>query len=115
MFNVYILKCNDQSFYTGHTDDLDTRLAQHQQAYFNSCYTAKRLPVELVYQAEFNTREEALILERQIKGWSRKKKQALINNDWTEISKLSKKQPPKQHYQPNPKSFQLTPKPHRSP
>ena len=74
MFNVYILKCNDQSFYTGHTDDLDTRLAQHQQAYFNSCYTAKRLPVELVYQAEFNTREEALILERQIKGWSRKKK-----------------------------------------
>tara|TARA_R110001583_G_scaffold10782_16_gene49626 strand:+ start:1827 stop:2108 length:282 start_codon:yes stop_codon:yes gene_type:complete len=90
MFHVYILKCNDDSFYTGHTDDLDKRLAQHYQAYSNSCYTAKRLPVVLVYQAEFNTREEAILVEIQIKGWSRKKKQALINNDWIEIARLSK-------------------------
>ena len=90
MFHVYILKCNDDSFYTGHTDDLDKRLDQHYQACFNSCYTAKRLPVVLVYQAEFNTREESLSVKIQIKGWSRKKKQALINNDWIEIVRLSK-------------------------
>lgn len=64
MFHVYILKCNDDSFYTGYTDDLDKRLAQHAQAYFNSCYTAKRLPVVLVYQGEFDTKERALIVER---------------------------------------------------
>jgi len=90
MFYVYILKCSDGSFYTGHTDSLETRIAQHQQAYFSSCYTAKRLPVILVYQASFNTRDEALTLEKQVNGWSRKKKQALINDDWGEISRLSK-------------------------
>jgi putative endonuclease len=90
MFYVYILQCNDNSFYTGHTDDLDKRLAQHTQAYFNNCYTANRLPVVLVYQGEFDTRERALIVEKQVKDWSRKKKQALINDDWDEIIRLSK-------------------------
>lgn len=90
MFYVYILQCNDGSFYTGHTDDLDKRLAQHTQAYFNNCYTAKRLPVVLVYQGKFETRDRARIVEKQVKGWSRKKKQALINDDWNEIARLSK-------------------------
>jgi len=90
MFYVYILKCSDGSFYTGHTESLEKRLAQHQQAYFSGCYTAKRLPVILVYQASFNTRDEALTIEMQVKGWSRKKKQALINDDWVEVSRLSK-------------------------
>jgi len=90
MFYVYILQCNDDSFYTGHTDDLDKRLAQHTKAYFNNCYTAKRLPVVLVYQGKFGTRDRARIVEKQVKGWSRKKKQALINDDWNEIARLSK-------------------------
>jgi len=90
MFYVYILKCSDGSFYTGHTESLEKRLAQHQQAYFNNCYTVKRLPIALVYQASFTTREQALTIEMQIKGWSRKKKQALIDDDWVEISRLSK-------------------------
>ncbi|MCW8832548.1 MAG: GIY-YIG nuclease family protein [Colwellia sp.] len=90
MFYVYILKCNDGSFYTGHTEDLETRLAQHQQAFFSHCYTAQRLPVTLKYQASFESREQALIIERQIKGWSRNKKQALIDDNWQEISRLSK-------------------------
>ena len=90
MYYVYILQCNDHSFYTGHTDDLDKRLAQHTQAHFNNCYTAKRLPVSLVYHGKFDTRERALIVEKQVKGWSRKKKQALINDDWNEIIRLSK-------------------------
>ena len=90
MFYVYILQCNDGSFYTGHTDDLDKRLAQHAQAFFNNCYTAERLPVVLVFQGGFDTRERALIVERQVRGWNRKKKQALINDDWSEIIRLSK-------------------------
>ncbi len=90
MFYVYILKCSDGSYYTGHTEDLETRLAQHQQAYFTECYTVKRLPVTLEYQASFESREQALTIEKQIKGWSRSKKQALIRDDWLEISRLSK-------------------------
>ena len=90
MFYVYILKCNDGSFYTGHTENIEKRLIQHQQAFFSNCYTAQRLPISLEYQASFESREQALIIERQVKGWSRKKKQALINNNWQEISLLSK-------------------------
>lgn len=88
-FHVYILKCSDNSYYTGHTDNLDQRMSQHQQRYFRACYTATRLPVELVYCQEFPTREEALASERQIKGWSRKKKEAMMRGDWNEVSRLA--------------------------
>jgi putative endonuclease len=89
-FWVYILKCKDSSFYTGHTDDIEKRIGQHEEG-FGCSYTAKRLPVSLVYSHNFPTRLEALISERQIKGWSRKKKEALIRGDWEEISRLTKK------------------------
>ncbi len=89
MFYIYILKCSDGSFYTGSTQTLDLRIAQHQQAYFSDCYTAKRLPCELVYQASFDSRKQSLSIARQIKGWSRQKKKALINDDWMEIARLS--------------------------
>ena len=92
-FHVYILKCSDGSFYTGHTDNLERRLFEHQQKVHGSCYTASRLPVKLVFQECFPSREEALASEMQIKGWSRKKKQALIDHNWELISKLAK--PPK--------------------
>jgi predicted GIY-YIG superfamily endonuclease len=88
-FYIYILKCADDSYYTGHTDDLEKRIAQHQQRYFKSCYTANRLPVELIYCQGFPTREEALASERQIKGWSRKKKEAMMRGDWNEVSRLA--------------------------
>jgi len=88
-FHVYILKCADNSYYTGHTDNLQQRLAQHHQCYFKGCYTATRLPVELVYSQSFVTREEALASERQIKGWSRKKKEAMMRGDWNEVSRLA--------------------------
>ena len=88
-FHVYILKCADNSYYTGHTDDLEKRLSQHRQQYFKSCYTATRLPVKLVFCQEFATREEALASERQIKGWSRKKKEAMMRGDWNEVSRLA--------------------------
>jgi predicted GIY-YIG superfamily endonuclease len=88
-FWVYMLKCRDGSFYTGHTDDLEKRLWQHETG-IGCSYTRKRRPVSLVYSESFNARIEALASERQIKGWCRKKKEALIRGDWTEISRLSK-------------------------
>lgn len=88
-FYVYILKCSDRSYYTGHTENLELRLAQHQQRYFSNCYTAIRLPVKLVFQQELATRAEAFNLEQQIKGWSRKKKEAMMQGNWVEVSRLA--------------------------
>jgi putative endonuclease len=92
MFWVYILKCADNSYYTGHTDNLENRLMQHRHKIYTHCFTATRLPVELVFSQEFATREEALTSERQIKGWSRKKKEALIRGEWESLSIYAKRQ-----------------------
>ena len=88
MFWVYILKCSDGSYYTDHTDNLEIRVAQNKAG---ECpgYTSSRLPVELVWSQDFNSREEALAAERQIKGWSRKKKEAMMRGDWAEVSRLA--------------------------
>ena len=80
-FWAYMLHCADRSFYVGHTDDLDARLSAHQSASIPG-YTSTRLPVTLVWSSEFPTRYEAIQAERQIKGWSRAKKLALIRGDW---------------------------------
>lgn len=86
-----MLKCADGSYYTGHTDDLERRIGQHHSGHFASCYTFDKRPVELVWADDFQTREQALIVERQIKGWSRIKKEALIAGDFTAIQRLAKK------------------------
>ena len=88
-FYCYILSCNDSSYYTGHTDDIELRVSQHQSGALGG-YTAKRLPVRLVWSQDFPTRDDAFDAERQIKGWSRAKKEALIAGDWERISKLAK-------------------------
>ena len=90
MFWVYMLRCADGSYYVGHSDDLCKRIAQHRQGVFPTCYTFSRRPIELVYSQDCQTRDEALVLERKIKGWSRAKKTALISRDWQEISRLSR-------------------------
>ena len=87
-FWAYMLHCADRSFYVGHTDDLEHRMAQHQHGEIKG-YTSTRLPVTLVWSQEFATRYEALQAERQIKGWSRGKKLALIRGDWDLISALA--------------------------
>jgi predicted GIY-YIG superfamily endonuclease len=89
-FWVYILRCVDGSYYTGHTDNLEKRLGDHCDGQCGG-YTSTRLPVDLVFSEVFNTQEGALACEQQIKGWSRKKKEALIRGDWDEISKLARK------------------------
>jgi predicted GIY-YIG superfamily endonuclease len=89
-FWMYMLRCSDGSYYTGHTDNLEVRLDLHASGNIQTCYTRKRRPVTLVFSQEFATREEALVAERQIKGWSRKKKEAMIAGDWLEVSRLAK-------------------------
>ncbi|HEX8402888.1 MAG TPA: GIY-YIG nuclease family protein [Allosphingosinicella sp.] len=88
-FWTYMLQCRDRTLYVGHTDDLEMRLAQHQQGKFAS-YTLPKHPVTLVWCEEFPTRYEALAAERQIKGWRKEKKLALIRGDWDLISRLSR-------------------------
>lgn len=88
-FWTYMLHCADRSFYIGHTDDLQTRVAQHETGAIPG-YTQNRRPIKLVWSQEFGTRMEALEAERQIKGWSRAKKLALIREDWKRISTLAR-------------------------
>ena len=92
-FWVYRLRCADNSYYTGHTDNLEKRIVEHQTGAIE-CYTSTRLPVTLVFADEFPTREEALVHERQIKGWSRSKKEAMMRGDWAEVSRLARKKRP---------------------
>jgi predicted GIY-YIG superfamily endonuclease len=83
--HVYILKCADGSYYTGATSDLTRRLWEHETGVDSKSYTFTRHPVELIWAEETSTKEEALTFERQIKGWSRKKKEVLIWGDWESI------------------------------
>jgi len=85
---MYILKCSDGSYYVGSTKDLERRLMQHQNGE-GANHTKKRLPVKLVYYEEFDRIDEAFYREKQIQGWSRKKKEALINNKPEELPLLS--------------------------
>ena len=89
-FWIYILQCADGSFYTGHSEDLDRRLAEHANGISRTCYTYRRRPVTLVFAEDFQTRDQALAAERQIKGWSRAKKAAMIAGDWSEVSRLAR-------------------------
>ncbi|MSQ09809.1 MAG: GIY-YIG nuclease family protein [Dehalococcoidia bacterium] len=86
-FYLCILRCNDGSYYTGHTDDIETRMASHVSGEYGG-YTSTRRPVTLVFLDKFPTRYEALRSERQIKGWSRAKKEALIRGDWERIQQV---------------------------
>ena len=89
MFWVYILRCSDGSYYTGHTDNLDVRMHQHETSKEDS-YVSSRRPFELIWSQTFETRELALASERQIKGWSRRKKEAMMRGDWEKVSELAK-------------------------
>ena len=89
-FCTYILRCADGSYYVGHTDDLDARIGAHQSGLLPG-YTQKRRPVQLAWHQESADRHEAFAAERQIKGRSRAKKEALIRNDWDGVRLLSRK------------------------
>lgn len=89
-FYVYILKCSDGTYYTGHTDDLEKRIAEHQSGSYAG-YTSERLPIELVFVQTFASRSEALEAERKLKKWSREKKETLINNGWQGMMSFKKR------------------------
>jgi putative endonuclease len=91
MYYVYILKCSDDTFYTGVTSNIDKRISQHESGFYKDSYTSKRLPVELVFYAEFTFVGIAIEREKQIKGWSKVKKQALINGEFESLPNLAKK------------------------
>jgi len=84
-FWTYILKCADGKYYTGHTDDLERRYAEHLHCGYCH-FTSKRRPVELVWCSEFPTRYEALDCEIKVGKWSRAKKEALMAGDWPRLS-----------------------------
>jgi len=86
---VYIVKCSDESYYTGVTSNLEQRINEHNYGIFKG-YTSKRLPVTLVLSNRFSDVREAIRAEKQIKGWSRAKKEALIEGDFEKLVKLSK-------------------------
>ena len=88
---VYILRCKDHSYYTGITNNLVNRVNQHNAGEDTNSYVFKRRPVKLVWYTEFNTVENAIALEKQIKGWSRAKKEALIEGKYELLKDLAKK------------------------
>src|SRR5215217_5823493 len=88
-FRVYVLRCSEGSYYTGHTDNLEHRIGMHNLGEVES-YTRSRRPVRLVFSQECATRVEALGAELQIKGWTRAKKEALFKGDWTAVNRLSR-------------------------
>ena len=102
-FFVYILRCADGSFYVGHTDNLEERIAAHAIGSVPG-YTAapSRRPGRLEFSSEFPTRLDALERERQIKRWTRKKKEALISGDWDQLRALAMNRTKKRAVRPEP-------------
>jgi len=96
---VYMLRCVDGSYYTSHTDALESMVAAHHSGAVPG-YTRIKRPVTLVYSESFSTRLEALGRERQIKGWNRTKKQALVRGDWELLRRLAKRNAPTGFPQP---------------
>ena len=88
---IYILKCSDNNYYTGITSDLTKRLIDHNSGKYKDSYTSKRQPLELMFYAEFTDINFAIEKEKQIKKWSKAKKEALINNEFELLPNLAKK------------------------
>ena len=88
---VYILKCSDNSYYTGITSNLNTRISEHKTGKHKDSYTYSRRPIQLVFYAEFTDINLAITIEKQIKKWSRIKKEALINGEFEKLPNLAKK------------------------
>jgi putative endonuclease len=91
LYFVYILHCSDNTYYTGITNNLARRLAEHESGKYKTSYTYPRRPVVLVYYQQFNSPVTAIRFEKKIKKWSQAKKQALIDKNFHLLPELSKK------------------------
>ena len=89
MPHTYILECADGSYYVGSTTNLAARLDQHQRG-LGAQYTRRRLPVRLVFSAEFERIDEAFVWEKRVQGWSRAKRRALIEGRFSDLPGLSR-------------------------
>lgn len=89
-YYTYILLCSDNTYYTGMTNDLERRLIQHKSGYKKDSYTHSRRPIELKWYLQCTNPTEAIKIEKQIKGWSHRKKEALINENWKDLVAFSK-------------------------
>ena len=87
---VYILKCSDNSYYVGVTNNIGRRLEEHNSGVNESCYTYSRRPVLFEYIQEFQNPLDAIGFEKQIKKWTRAKKEALIKGDIDKLKELAK-------------------------
>ncbi|MFN8287592.1 MAG: GIY-YIG nuclease family protein [Chitinophagales bacterium] len=87
---VYIVQCADGTYYTGVTNDLERRLVEHNTGDNVKSYTYNRRPVVLKHYDHFMDINQAIAWEKQVKGWSRKKKEALFRNNWNDLIALSK-------------------------
>ena len=85
-----MLLCSDNSYYVGVTNNVDRRFAEHQNGESPGSYTFRRRPVKLVFCEMFTDVNQAIAFEKQIKGWRRAKKEALINGDWELLPELSR-------------------------
>ncbi len=88
-YYVYILRCADDSFYTGITNNLERRIFEHQTGFYKGSYTSTRRPITLEGYVEFQNAFKAMRFERQVKKWSRAKKVALCNNEFAELKQLA--------------------------
>ena len=91
IYYVYILECSDGTFYTGITSNLKRRIVEHNAGLDRDSYTFKRRPIKLKFYAEFTSPSQAIETEKQIKKWSRAKKEALINNKFEDLRNLARK------------------------
>jgi predicted GIY-YIG superfamily endonuclease len=91
-YSVYIFRCADGSYYTGMSSNLELRIQEHHQGVDPRAYTFGRRPITLVWSQSFSTHDEAFHAERQIKGWSRAKKEALIRGDLEEVHRIVRKE-----------------------
>ncbi len=87
---VYIVECSNRAYYTGVTNDLEKRLLEHNSGEHPKSFTYNKRPVKLRYYEVFEDINQAISWEKQLKGWSRKKKEALFENDWDKIKFLAK-------------------------
>lgn len=90
-YYVYIALCSDNSFYVGITNNVDKREGEHNAGIDPSSYTYSRRPVKVVYVEDFCDPNQAIVREKQLKGWSRKKKEALIKGNCKELIMRSKR------------------------
>lgn len=88
-YYVYILKCSDDSYYTGITNNLEKRLNEHHFGKHNDCYTYSRRPIEVKFYETFNDVLQAIYFEKKIKKWTHAKKEALIAGDFDMLQILS--------------------------